>query len=120
MAPTGGRDSVKVNARRARARVSRNDGREEERERRQALLSEKETESVGSFLLLGTERDARRQAVTSERFFLFLFFFFFSSFRLSGTSGAENWNLNLMFLNLNCRHFHSEGVSTRKKRLSFS
>ena len=70
---------MKVNARRARARVSRNDGREEERERRQALLSEKETESVGSFLLLGTERDARRQAVTSERFFLFFFFFFFVS-----------------------------------------
>ena len=80
MAPTGGRDSVKVNARRARARVSRNDGREEERERRQALLSEKETESVGSFLLLGTERDARRQAVTSERFFLFFFFIFFFRF----------------------------------------
>ena len=119
MAPTGGRDSVKVNARRARARVSRNDGREEERERRQALLSEKETESVGSFLLLGTERDARRQAVTSE-VLSSSFFFLFSSFLLSGTSGAENWNLNLMFLNLNCRHFHSEGVSTRKKRLSFS
>ena len=91
MAPTGGRDSVKVNARRARARVSRNDGREEERERRQALLSEKETESVGSFLLLGTERDARRQAVTSERFFLFSssFFFFVSSFGNFGGGELE-------------------------------
>ena len=89
MAPTGGRDSVKVNARRARARVSRNDGREEERERRQALLSEKETESVGSFLLLGTERDARRQAVTSERFFLFFFFFFLRFFGNFGGGELE-------------------------------
>ena len=82
---------MKVNARRARARVSRNDGREEERERRQALLSEKETESVGSFLLLGTERDARRQAVTSERFFLFSssFFFFVSSFGNFGGGELE-------------------------------
>ena len=89
MAPTGGRDSVKVNARRARARVSRNDGREEERERRQALLSGKETESVGSFLLLGTERDARRQAVTSERFFLFFFFFFLRFFGNFGGGELE-------------------------------